>query len=101
MSNYIKFYDGAARWLRIVLSVVCVPAFLYRLFKVIIDKAEDKSKLIYLILSVIPFIGTVIFVVDIVWCALCRELPLCFADWTNSRPVAPEAEVVNEKKDEK
>ena len=83
MNGYIKFYDEAPIWLRIILSIVCIPGFLYRLFKVIIDKAEDTSKLVYLILNVIPIIGTVIVIIDIVWCALKRALPLCFADWSN------------------
>ena len=92
MSNYIKFYDEAARWLRIVLSVLGIPGFLYRLFNVIIDKAADTSKLVYLILNVIPIIDMVIWVFDIVKCALKQPLPLCFADWaavsTPSEPVA-------------
>ena len=92
MSNYIKFYDEAALWLRVVLSVLSIPSFLYRLFKVIIEKAEDTSKLVYLILNVIPIIGTVIWVFDIIKCATKKPLPLCFADWSNdsapSEPVA-------------
>ena len=81
MSGYIRFYDEAPMWLRIVLSVLWVPAFLYRLFQLIIDAMEEPMNLVYLILSVIPFIGTVILVIDIVWCALRRPLPLSFADW--------------------
>ena len=80
MSGYIDYYDQAPKWVRIVFSALGIPAFLYRLFKVIIEKAGDTSKLIYLILNVIPFIGTVIWVIDIVWCILDRKLPLCFAD---------------------
>ena len=52
MSGYIKWFDEAPRWLRIVCSIFGIFAFLYRLFKVIIDKAEDTAKLIYLIFSV-------------------------------------------------
>ena len=84
MTGYIKFYDEAALWLRIVLSLLGLPAFLYRLFQVILDKAKDTNRLVYLILNVIPIIGTVIYVVDVVWCALKRPLPLCFADWNNA-----------------
>ena len=105
MSGYIKFYDEAARWLRVVLSALGITATLYRLFTVIIDKAADKMKLVYLILGVIPFIGTVIWVLDIVWCARNRPLPTCFADITGGEMKkedttgAVEAEVTNEKKD--
>ena len=81
MSEYIRFYDEAPMWLRIVMSALWIPAFLYRLFQLILDHADEPMNLVYLILSVIPFIGTVIFVIDIVWCALRRPLPLSFADW--------------------
>ena len=80
MDGYIKFYDEAAKWLRIVLSVLAIPAFLYRLFKVIINKNDDPAKLIYLILNVVPIIGTVIWVIDLVWCIVGKPLPLCFGD---------------------
>lgn len=86
MNSYIRFYDEAALWLRIVLSALGVPAFLYRLFKVIMEKAGDSNRLVYLILNVI--IGPVIYVVDIIWCAMGRALPLCFDDWSNPAPVA-------------
>ncbi|MCR5348441.1 MAG: hypothetical protein K6E59_02385 [Bacilli bacterium] len=82
MSGFIKFYDEASLPLRIVLAVVAIPSFLYRLFKFIIAKGQGTPNLIYLICNVIPFIGTVIWVIDIVFCALKRPLPLCFADWT-------------------
>lgn len=88
MNSYIRFYDEAALWLRIVLSALGVPAFLYRLFKVIMEKAGDSSRLVYLILNVIPIIGAVIYVVDIIWCAMGRALPLSFDDWSNPAPVA-------------
>ena len=82
MSNYIKFYDETNIVLRIILSALGVPAFLYRLFKVIIDKASKSEDLVFLILNVIPIIGTVIYVFDIVFCALKRPLPVNFASWT-------------------
>lgn len=106
MSDYIKFYDGAERWLRIVLSVFFVPAFLYRLFKVIISKAEDPSQIVYLVLSVLPIIGTIVLVLDIVWCALNRSLPTNLSDVfayegkkdDGTKEDAIDAEVVHEDK---
>lgn len=92
MNSYIRFYDEAALWLRIVLSALGVPAFLYRLFKVIMEKAGDSNRLVYLILNVIPIIGAVIYVVDIIWCAMGRALPLSFDDWSNPAPVAAAVE---------
>ena len=80
MAGYIKWYDEAPKWLRIVVSVFGIFAFLYRLFKVIIDKAEDTSKLIYVIFNVIPIIGTVIVVFDIVKCAMGKALPTNFSE---------------------
>ena len=104
MNDYIKFYDESPRWLRVVLSALGVPAFLYRLFGVILDKAKDTSKLVYLILNVVPIIGAIIYVIDIVWCALGRKLPVCLADWTGASASAPahtEAVEATEVKEEK
>ena len=104
MTAYCKFYDEADMWIRIVLSVLWVPAFLYRLFKAILDKWQDLSRLIYLILNVLPIVGTAVVVLDIVWCALRRNLPTCLADLLSpSNPVssdAIDAEVVEEKESE-
>ena len=80
MSSYIKFYDEAPMWLRIVLSVFAIFPFLYRLFKVIIDKAEMTANLVYLILNVVPIVGTIIWVFDIIKCALKKPLPLNFSE---------------------
>ena len=100
MSEYIKFYDESPRWLRVVLSAVGVPAFLYRLFGVIMDKANDGSKLLYLILNVMPIIGTFIWILDIIWCALGRHLPTCFGDLAEEKKDVVEAEVVEEEKED-
>ena len=80
MSGYIKYFDEAPRWLRVVCSIFWVFMFLYRLFKVIIDRAEDTSKLIYVILNVVPFVGQVIAVFDIVKTAMDHNIPTNFAD---------------------
>lgn len=101
MSEYMKFYDEAPRWLRVVLAVVWVPAFLYRLFGVIIDKAKDTPKLVYLILNVVPIIGFIIVIIDIVWCAMGRPLPVSFASLNGDvtevkKEEAVEAEEVKE-----
>ena len=91
MNDYIQFYDDAPLWLRIVLSVLWVPAFLYRLFNVIMEKAQDSAALVYLILNALPIIGTIILVFDIVKCALGKPLPRTFADWSNESVIDVEA----------
>lgn len=106
MSDYINWHNGAPKWLKIVMAVVFVPTFLYRLFNVIIDKAQDKTKLVYLILTAVPFIGTILWVVDIVFAALGRKVPLCFSELNfaeapkDSTEGATEAEVIEPKKEE-
>jgi len=102
MSGYIKFYDEAELWLRVVLSALGVPAFLYRLFKVIIDKAHNVENLIFLILNVIPIVGTIIWVFDIVRCAMSKPLPCNFAGWWSNGEAATEtkAEEKEEVKEE-
>ena len=91
MNDFIQFYDDAPLWLRIVLSIVWVPGFLYRLFKVIMEKAEDTAALVYLILNALPIIGTIILIFDIVKCALSKPLPRTFADWANDPVIDVEA----------
>ena len=80
MSGYIKWFDDAPRWVRVVCSLFGIFLFLYRLFKVIIDKAEDTSKLVYVILNVVPVIGWIIIVFDIVKCAMDRFIPTNFSE---------------------
>ena len=100
MQEYIKFYDESVRWLRIVLSVLFVPAFLYRLFHVILEKANDASKIVYMVFEVLPILGTIVLVVDIVFCALNRNIPLNLAEALNGgTKQTVEAEVIDEPKD--
>lgn len=78
MSGYIKWIDEAPRWLRVVLSVFGIFNFLYRLFTVIIDKAKDTAKLVYVICNVIPILGFIIAVFDIVKTAMNKKIPTAF-----------------------
>ncbi len=66
MINYNKFIDRCGYVISIILSVLYVPFFLYRLFNVILTKNKNKGHLFYLILTVIPIISTILFVCDIV-----------------------------------
>ena len=95
MSDYIKWLDDAPRWLRVVCSVFWVFNFLYRLFKVIIDKAEDTAKLVYLILNVVPFIGQVIAIFDIVKTAMDRFIPTDFSEMCDFSDKSRRAKVVS------
>lgn len=95
MSGYIKYFDEAPRWLRVVCSVFWVFNFLYRLFKVIIDKAEDTSKLVYVILNVIPFIGQVIAIFDIVKTAMDRNIPTNFSEMCDFSEQSKRGKVVD------
>ena len=100
MQEYIKFYDESVRWLRIVLSALGIPAFLYRLFHVILEKANDASKIVYMVFEVLPILGMIVYVVDIVFCALNRNIPLNLADALNGgSQQTVEAEVIDEPKD--
>lgn len=81
MAGYRKWWEDLGKVAKIVLSIFGIFGFLYRLFGVIIEKAESTERLVYTILNVIPIIGTVIVILDIVWVALDRPFPTCFADW--------------------
>ncbi len=97
MANYCKWWDELGKVVKVILSIFGIFCFLYRLFKVIQEKAENTDRLLYLILNVIPIIGTVIVIVDIVWAALDKPMPLCFSDWSgNKAPEQPKEENVVE-----
>lgn len=65
MKSYIKFIDKCPYVLSIVLSAIWVPNFLYRLFYIIDTKNKVPGTLVYLILTVIPFISTILYICDI------------------------------------
>ena len=101
MQGYIDFYDNAEKWLRVVMSVFFVPAFLYRLFTIILEKASRPSHLVYLILSVLPFLDTACVVIDIVFCAIGRLLPRDFGELFSSEDAVKESkDVIDEKPEE-
>ena len=75
MINYNKFIDRCGYVISIILSALYVPFFLYRLFNVILTKNKNKGHLFYLILTVIPIISTILFVLDIVKSATHKHPP--------------------------
>ena len=80
MEGYKKWVDGLGKGLRIVFAIfVALIYFLYRLFNVIEEKAQDKSHLIYLILNVVPFVAIVVWVLDLVAAIKGAPVPLAFA----------------------
>ncbi len=81
MSGYIRWFDEAKRWVKIVLSIFGIFAFLYRLFKLIISKCENKKELVYLILMVIPLVNFIIVIADIVFSVKGRNFVLSFDEW--------------------
>ncbi len=50
----------------------------------------------YTILNVVPIIGTVIVVIDIVWMALGRPVPVSFGDLSGGEETKPDEEKVVE-----
>ena len=80
MEGYKKWVDGLGKGLRIVFAIfVALIYFLYRLFNVIEEKAQDKSHLIYLILNVVPFVAIVVWVLDLVAAIKGGSVPLAFS----------------------
>lgn len=67
MDKFIKWVDDLGKGLRILFAIL-VPALylVYRLFVLIKDKAENKDRLIYFILNVIPVVFLVVYVLDII-----------------------------------
>ena len=79
MEGYKKWVDGLGKGLRIVFAIfVSLIYFLYRLFNVIEEKAQNKDHLIYLILNVVPFVAIVVWVLDLVAAVKGAPVPLAF-----------------------
>ncbi len=93
MENYKKWVDGLGKGLRIVFAIfVPVIYFLYRLFNLIQEKAQDKDHLVYLILNVVPLVSIVVYVLDIVAAFKLAPVPLAF----NKKKEEPKEEVKEE-----
>ena len=71
--------------------------FLYRLFNVIEEKAQNKDHLIYLILNVVPFVAIVVWVLDLVAAIKGAPVPLAFGKKDKEQPVEEAKEVKEEK----
>ena len=99
MEGYKKWVDGLGKGLKIVFAIfVPIIYFLYRLFVVIEEKAQNKDHLIYLILNVVPIVCVVVWVLDIVSACKGEQVPLAFGKKEKEQPVA---EAKEEKVEEK
>ena len=99
MEGYKKWVDGLGKGLRIVFALfVSIIYLLYRLFNVIEEKAQNKDHLIFLILSVIPFVAIVPWILDLIAAFKGAPVPLAFGKKEKEQPVA---EAKEEKKEEK
>lgn len=88
MEGYKKWVDGLGKGLRIVFAIfVAILYFLYRLFNVIEEKAQNKDHLIYLILNVVPLVSIVVWVLDLVAAIKGAPVPLAFGQKEKEQPV--------------
>ena len=98
MDSYKKWVDGLGKGLRIVFAIfVPLIYFLYRLFNLIEEKAQNKDHLIYLILNVVPFVAIVVWVLDLVAAIKGAPVPLAFGKKDKEQPVEEAKEVKEEK----
>ena len=101
MEGYKKWVDGLGKGLRIVFAIfVSLIYFLYRLFNVIEEKAQNKDHLIYLILNVVPFVAIVVWVLDLVAAVKGAPVPLAFGKKDKKEQPVEEAKEVKEEKAE-
>jgi len=91
MKAYRDWFDGLAKIVKIILSIFGIFSLLYRLFIVIEEKAKNTDHLIYLILCIVPIIGFVIVIFDIIAAATEKPVPLDFAMMTG-KGEAPKGE---------
>ena len=98
MEGYKKWVDGLGKGLRILFAIfVSSIYFLYRLFNLIEEKAQNKDHLIYLILNVVPIVSFVVWVLDLVAAFKGAPVPLEFGKKEKEQPVEEAKEVEEEK----
>ena len=98
MEGYKKWVDGLGKGLRILFAIfVSIIYFLYRLFNVIEEKAQNKDHLIYLILNVVPIVSFVVWVLDLIAAIKGAPVPLEFGKKEKEQPVEEAKEVEEEK----
>ena len=97
MEGYKKWVDGLGKGLRIVFAIfVPLIYFLYRLFNLIEEKAQNKDHLIYLILNVIFPVSLAPYVLDIVAAVKGASVPLAFGKKDEKEQPVEEAKEVKE-----
>ena len=74
--------------------------FLYRLFNLIEEKAQNKDHLIYLILNVVPLVCIVVYILDIVAAVKGEPVPVAFGGKKEKEQPVEEAKEVKEEKAE-
>ena len=68
MEKYIEWYRRQEIAMKVILAIFWVPAFLYRLFSLILNKDQiPNGQIIYFILTLIPGIGVIFVIIDIVY----------------------------------
>lgn len=98
MEGYKKWVDGLGKGLRILFAIfVSIIYFLYRLFNLIEEKAQNKDHLIYLILNVVPIVSFVVWVLDLIAAIKGAPVPLEFGKKEKEQPVEEAKEVEEEK----
>ena len=80
MENWIKFCSESKKVVRIIMAALYVPTLLVRLFTCILEKWKDSSHIVMFVLQLIPIIGQIIYIIDIVFAALGRPFILCLTD---------------------
>ncbi len=86
MNSYIKWYDSLDKVVKIIFSVFYLFAWIYRLMFLIEDKASNTGRLVFFILSCIPGISFIIYIIDIVFAATRGTVPLSFDDLSSDEP---------------
>lgn len=98
MEGYKKWVDGLGKGLRILFAIfVSIIYFLYRLFNLIEEKAQNKDHLIYLILNVVPIVSFIVWILDLIAAIKGAPVPLEFGKKEKEQPVEEAKEVEEEK----
>ncbi|MCR5692743.1 MAG: hypothetical protein K6G74_02060 [Bacilli bacterium] len=80
MDSYNKWYDSLEKVVKIIFSFFFWFTWVYRLMVIIGEKGSNTNRLIFFIISCIPGVSIITYVLDIAFAISKGSVPLSFDD---------------------
>ena len=80
MKDWIKFCNESTRVVRVIMAALYVPTLLVRIFTCVLNKWNHSGYILTFVLQLIPIIGQVIYIIDIVYAVMGKPFMLSIFD---------------------